>query len=97
MTRNDVNNKYSNKGIDKIADEINRHREYIISNNLFIKRREKRTKSRIKDIVENKIREELWSESGEISLNSSLEKVVLGNLSPYDIAEEILENFKNQN
>jgi len=86
-----------NKGIDKIADEINRHREYIISNNLFIKRREKRTKSRIKDIVENKIREELWSESGEISLNSSLEKVVLGNLSPYDIAEEILENFKNQN
>ena len=50
-----------------------------------------------KTIVEDKIKKELWSESGEISLNSSLEKVVLGTISPYHIAEQIINEFKNQN
>jgi len=83
-----------NKGIVDIADEIERHREYLTSNELLLKRREQKTKVRIKEIVENKIESELWSESGEILLNSSLVKVVLGTSSPYDIAEKIIENFK---
>ncbi len=85
-----------NKGITEIAEEIERHRNYLIENNKFLKRREERTKVRIKSIVEEKIREELWSGTGEKSLNSSIDKVVLGNLSPYHIAEEIIENYKNQ-
>jgi LAO/AO transport system kinase len=83
-----------NKGIDEIANEIEIHKDYLTSNNLLFKKREQRTINRIKYIVEDKIREELWSESGEISLNSSLEKVVLGKLSPYHIAEKIIEEFK---
>jgi LAO/AO transport system kinase len=83
-----------NKGIDEVAEEIFRHREYLITSSKFIKRRENRVKIRIKDIVEEKIRQELWGEKRENSLNSSLEKVVLGNLSPYYIAEKIIEDFK---
>ena len=83
-----------NKGIVEIADEIKRHREYLTSNDLLLKRREQKTKVRIKEIVENNIKSELWSESGEILLNSSLVKVALGTSSPYDIAEKIIENFK---
>ena len=86
-----------NKGIEEIAAEIERHKNYITANQLFIKSRERRMKKRIKDIVENKIKEELWKNNSEDHLNSSLEKVVLGNLSPYHIAEEIVNNFKNQN
>ncbi len=85
-----------NKGIPEIADEINRHKDYLHSSGKFILKREMQTKNRIKDIVENKIREKLWDEDGEDSLNSSLSKVVLGNLSPYHIAEEIITNFKKQ-
>ena len=85
-----------NKGIKEIAEEIDRHREYLNRQNKFLKRREERTKVRIRNIVEEKIREELWSGTGEKSLNSSIDKVVLGNLSPYHIAEEIIENYKNQ-
>lgn len=84
-----------NEGIEDIIKEIKRHRNYITTNNLLIKGRERRTKKRIKDIVENKIKEEIWSIESEKYLNSSLEKVVLGNLSPYHIAEEIISNFKN--
>jgi len=83
-----------NKGIEEIAVEVSRHREYLTTSGSFIKKRESRAKIRIKDIVEEKIRLELWGERRENSLNSSLEKVVLGNLSPYHIAEKIIEDFK---
>ncbi|HKI79313.1 MAG TPA: methylmalonyl Co-A mutase-associated GTPase MeaB [Ignavibacteriaceae bacterium] len=85
-----------NKGIPEINDEINRHYEYLKKSNKFIINREKRMKVRIKEIVEEKLSKELWSEGRENSLNLSLEKVITGNYSPYHIAEEILENFKNQ-
>jgi LAO/AO transport system kinase len=85
-----------NEGIEEIANEIERHTEYLTSNNLLQKKREQKTKNRIKDIVEDKIRAELWSESGEISLNLLLEKVVFGKLSPYHIAEEIIADYKRQ-
>ncbi|OGU69700.1 MAG: GTPase [Ignavibacteria bacterium RBG_16_36_9] len=82
-----------NKSINEVLQEIERHKIFMKDQNLFLTKREKQTKNRIKEIVENKIKEELWSESGEKSLNSALEKVILGNLSPYLIAEEIIENF----
>jgi LAO/AO transport system kinase len=85
-----------NKGLTEVQVEIERHRTFMLNQNLFIVKREKQAKNRIKEIVESKIREELWSESGEKSLNSTLEKVILGNLSPYHIAEEIIENFINK-
>ena len=83
-----------NSGIKEIANEINRHHNYLIKSSNFIKRRENQIKRRIKEIVEEKIRRELWGERSEKSLNSSLEKVVVGNLSPYHIAENIIEDFK---
>jgi len=82
------------KGINEIGDEVEKHHQYLTVSGNFFKRRENRIKIRIKDIVEEKIRQELWGESRENSLNSSLEKVVLGNLSPYHIAEKIVEDFK---
>jgi LAO/AO transport system kinase len=85
-----------NKGIDEIATEIDRHKTFMRDQNLFIQKREKQAKVRIKEIVEHKLKDELWSETGESSLNSSLQKVVLGNFSPYQIAEEIIEEFKNR-
>jgi LAO/AO transport system kinase len=84
---------YENKGMAEVMQEIQRHRNFMQDQNLFLTKRENQTKNRIKEIVESKIKEVLWSESGEKSLNLTLEKVILGNLSPYHIAEEIIENF----
>jgi LAO/AO transport system kinase len=86
-----------NKGTDEVFQEIERHKIFMKENNFFLLKREKQTKNRIKEIVENQIKEKLWSESGEKSLNSTLEKVILGSLSPYHIAEEIIANFINKN
>jgi len=86
-----------NKGIKEIAEEIEKHKSFLIDKNLFQVKRQNQAKLRIKEIVENKLREKLWSEDRENLLNSSLKKVVLGNSSPYHIAEEILDQFVNAN
>ncbi|MBZ0198428.1 MAG: methylmalonyl Co-A mutase-associated GTPase MeaB, partial [Ignavibacteriaceae bacterium] len=83
-----------NKGIEETAAEIERHKKYLEENLLFTKRREKNTKARIKVIVEEKIREELWNGEGGKKLHDSLEKVIYGNLSPYHIADDIISSFK---
>ncbi len=85
-----------NKGIDEIAEEILDHKNYLIKDGKFTIKREQHAKNRIKEIVEDQIRKKLWSGEGEKSLNNSLEKIVLGNSSPYHIAEEIIENFRKQ-
>lgn len=83
-----------NEGIQETASEINRHKDYLLNSGNLKTRREIRTKIRIKDIVEDKLKSVLWNDIREKSLNSSLEKVVLGSLSPYHIADEIINNFK---
>lgn len=85
-----------NKGIDEIVTEIERHKNFMNQNNLFKLKREKQAKVRIKEIVEHKLKDELWSDTGENLLNSSLKKVILSSLSPYQIAEEIIQEFKNR-
>lgn len=86
-----------NKGVDEIADEIENHKTFLVEKNLFQIKRQNQARIRIKEIVENKLKDELWSEDRENLLNSSLKKVVLGNSSPYHIAEEILNQFVNNN
>lgn len=84
-----------NKGVDEIAEEVEKHKSFLIGKNLFQIKRQNQAKLRIKEIVESKLREKLWSEDRENLLNSSLKKVILGNSSPYHIAEEILQQFVN--
>jgi LAO/AO transport system kinase len=82
------------KGIKDILEEINRHRNFMINSESFYLKRQKQAKLRIKEIVEDKLKKKLWNSSIEETLDSSLEEVVLGNLSPYHIAENILDKFK---
>jgi LAO/AO transport system kinase len=85
-----------NKGIKEVADEINRHHQYLLSSSNFLKKRESQAKDRIKQIVEEQLKKALWNSEGENSLNNSIAKVILGSTSPYHIAEEIIDNFRNQ-
>jgi GTPase len=91
-----------NKGINEVVDEIERHKNHLIKKNKFLPKREEQAKRRIKDIVEEKIHDDLWGKGNankgqaNNSLNATIEKVVLGKLSPYHIAEEIIDNYKNQ-
>lgn len=81
------------KGIKEIWEEISRHRQFLENSGLFFQKRQKQAKIRIKEIVEEKLKKKLWNSSIEELLDSSIENVVMGNLSPYNIAENILDKF----
>jgi len=83
-----------NKGIDEILKTILEHKEHLIDKKIFLLERFKRTKVRIKEIVEDKIRKELWNSESDNSLILSLNKVITENISPYKLADDIFEQFK---
>ncbi|MCF8240027.1 MAG: methylmalonyl Co-A mutase-associated GTPase MeaB [Melioribacteraceae bacterium] len=83
-----------NKGIDNLAGEIEKHKNHLLENDLLLKVREKNLKLRIKEIVESTFRKELWDSSREEKLNYDVEHVVFRKLSPYELAEEIITNYK---
>ncbi|GAB6282960.1 MAG: methylmalonyl Co-A mutase-associated GTPase MeaB [Ignavibacterium sp.] len=83
-------------GIEDVVNEINRHKNYLIQNNLFQKKREEKTKNRIKEIIEQKLLNELWSSENENILIEDLQKVIINKVSPYKIAEQFLNNFKEK-
>ncbi len=85
-----------NKGVEDIANEIARHRKYLLDTGNFQKRRENHFHMRIKEIVEDRIKKILWSSEGQRKIHSSLDSLKISDISPYKIADEILDNFKKQ-
>ena len=83
-------------GIEDLAVEIARHRGYLEKNGLMEKKREENSKIRIQSIVEEIIREEIWSGKREDFLQNSLRQLAKGKLSPYHIAESIVTNYKKE-
>ncbi|MHB8905493.1 MAG: methylmalonyl Co-A mutase-associated GTPase MeaB [Melioribacteraceae bacterium] len=84
-----------NSGTKEIADEIERHHNYLEQNGLLKEKRESNYKVRIKEIVEHLLKNELWKEKRAESLEASLAKVVEGETSPYQIAETLFNDFKS--
>ncbi|MFA7421034.1 MAG: methylmalonyl Co-A mutase-associated GTPase MeaB [Melioribacteraceae bacterium] len=81
-----------NFGIQEIADEIERHKTFLEQNQMLVKKRAEHFRIRIKEIVELKIKENLWRGDRSMWLNNSLKKVVDGEESPYQIADLLLSN-----
>ncbi len=84
-----------NSGTKEIANEIDRHHQFLDQNGLLKTKREANYKVRIKEIVEHLIKDELWKDDRAVSLETSLAKVVEGETSPYQIAETLFNDFKS--
>lgn len=84
-----------NYGTKEIADEIEKHHQFLEQNGLLKEKREANYKVRIKEIVEHLLKNELWKEHRAESLEASLAKVVEGETSPYQIAETLFNDFKS--
>lgn len=86
---------HENKGIDLVFRELQRHEAHLKSNGQFLLRRENRARERIREIVFSKIISEIWEKSSEQVLATSLKKAIDGESSPYNIADEIIQNYKS--
>jgi putative protein kinase ArgK-like GTPase of G3E family len=83
-----------NIGTKEIVDEIEIHKNYLLKNGIFQKNRQKNYKVRIKEIVEELIKDELWKDHRDKSLEESIVKVTTGETSPYQVAEKLFREFK---
>ena len=59
-----------------------------------LKKLKKELKIRIKDIIRSVISRELWNDERVEALNSAVEEVVKREISPYDLADKIVNDYK---
>lgn len=86
-----------NKGLDEILNKIDEHKSYLEKNNRFQKRREENSKVRIQEIIKQLIFSEIWDAERTEILNNATQDVVNGILSPYEVAKNIINDFKIKN
>lgn len=85
-----------NIGIDEVLKEIKKHKNYLIANGKLKEKRIYNLKLRVKEIVNSMIQKQLWDEDSNQILDYSIKELLEGNSSPYQVAEEILNNYKNE-
>lgn len=83
------------KGIDRIAEMIAAHRTFLIQHKLLTKKREERITERIRDLIGDRLRIEFWNEERNQLLASKIQDVIAQQSTPYDLAEQLIENFKS--
>jgi LAO/AO transport system kinase len=80
------------KGTNELWQELKSHRSFLESENLLLKKRDRRLKNRIETIIRERIEIHFWNETRKNVLKSYLENEK-ENLSPYLLAERMLEKL----
>jgi LAO/AO transport system kinase len=84
------------KGIDEIAAKIAEHRSYLEAGNILASKRRTRMAERIRELVVDKLRIDFWNEERKALLGQHMDSVMNLQTTPYDLATELINNFRNQ-
>ena len=82
------------KGIEEVAACIERHRLFLERGGLE-QRRRARLQSRVREIVEDQLNTDFWNQTRSDILEKKIEQVVVREVSPYELADELITDFKN--
>lgn len=82
------------KGIEEIASLIAGHRKFQEESGRLEQKRRSRLKRRIRELVEEQLHENFWSEQRTGVLERELSGVVGHQLTPYDLATKLIEDFR---
>ncbi|HEV8539141.1 MAG TPA: methylmalonyl Co-A mutase-associated GTPase MeaB [Bacteroidota bacterium] len=83
------------KGIDLVAKTIDAHARFLEAHDLLLAKREQRVVERIRELVGKQLHVEFWNEAREKALKATIHDVVTLKQTPYDVAENLLKDFKN--
>jgi LAO/AO transport system kinase len=87
----------SGQGVDELLSEIKKHRDFLFRTGEFYKRRKDKLKFRIKEIIEERLRKNFWNIEREKILDEKISSLELPKANPFEIAEELIENFYKNN
>lgn len=84
------------KGIEEIAAKISAHRALQETGDGLRIKRCRRMEKRIQELVGDKLRTDFWSDERKAMLSSRMETVMEQQITPYDLAYELINNFRKQ-
>jgi LAO/AO transport system kinase len=87
----------SGQGVDELLNEIKKHRDFLFRTGEFYKRRKDKLKFKIKEIIEERLRKNFWNIEREKILDEKISSLELPKANPFEIAEELIENFYQNN
>lgn len=79
------------KGIEEVAAQIQRHRQFLSSSGEFEKRRSKQMKARIEEIISSRFVQQFWNASRYELLDSQIPSIISRSITPYYVAEKLLK------
>jgi LAO/AO transport system kinase len=82
------------KGIEEVAAQIKNHREFLERGGLE-RRRRARLEHRVREIVEDQLHIDFWNHGRSEVLAKKIEHVASRQVSPYELADELISDFKN--
>ncbi len=82
------------KGIEEVAEFVEKHRKHLERGGLE-QRRRARLKSRVREIVEDRLHTDFWNHNRSDVLEKKIEQVITRQVSPYELANELIADFKD--
>jgi LAO/AO transport system kinase len=83
------------EGIPDLVAALDRHHDYLLQSGELDQRRRRRLSDRTREVVDRATRKWIWEETrAEQLIDQRLDQVVEGQLSPYEVAAEVLDGIK---
>jgi len=82
------------KGIPEIAAKISEHRSFLDASGGLSTRRGARLRRRISELVTDRLHVDFWTIERKTLLHRRMEEVVSLKVTPYDVAFELIEDFR---
>lgn len=79
------------KGIDDVAAQIDRHKQFLLNSGEFERRRGKQMKARIEEIIADTFTVQFWNGDRKELLDKTLPAILTRTRTPYDVADELLK------
>jgi LAO/AO transport system kinase len=83
------------EGVTDVTAALDRHYDYLERSGQLERRRRKRLSDRTREVVDRATQKWLWEETrAEQLIDQRLDQVMAGELSPYEVAAEVLDGLK---
>jgi LAO/AO transport system kinase len=84
-----------NQGIEELYQKILEHRNYLEKTGQLQIKRQQRIKNRIKDLISNYLKKELWNSDRIKMLDEKLHLIFENKEKVSDVVRELVDNFRN--
>jgi LAO/AO transport system kinase len=82
-------------GVEELVAALDRHHEWLAANGELGRRRRDRMRDRTRDVVDRSLRRWAWGESrASAMIDDKLDEVAEGRLSPYELADAIVDSLR---